>query len=98
MSRHPPSAAKFATMKFACTLLNAGIVDTVAPSRTVVRYGKRSQLLNAPWSLDSRHVLNRRLFTISFAPPNPSLKLIAALGILKTILFAMSACAVSAWK
>jgi len=68
-------------MKLWCTLLTAGMVEGV-PLRTVVMYGRRSHELNAPWSLDSRHVLKSKLEEISAPPPKPSLKLMAARGML----------------
>ena len=66
------------------------------PSRTVVRNGWRSQLLNGPWSPLSRHVEKTRLCEMTSPPPKPSFALIPARGPLKKTFPVIVDCAVFA--
>jgi hypothetical protein len=78
-------------MKLPLATFVCGIVEG-EPVLIVVKYGSRSHELKAPWSDDSRHVLKSRFAWMSEPPPNPSLKLIAARGMLKTMFSASVAC------
>ena len=54
--------------------------------QTSVKKGNRSQELMGPWSPLSRHVFQIKLEETVVFPPNPSLKLIAARGMLNAML------------